>query len=476
MNQPQAPQNAAVTREMDLTTPNLVASGQSSSVFHKTQANTFLHDVRPAAGTAVIGIYAGKREINRAPGQSWAEALAGGAPIPSGQSITAIVQNLTSEPLIARATFVVEEEAVVLPADAPGAPQVAVAPQAVQPQKQFGFGADRPGVRTVTSGQAPANTPFVRRTGGAPNAQQPQGAGHQKQSTETVQNADGTTRKVVRTVLPPIAQRSPEVAAQIRAAGGNPNTGGNRGGGGGARATNAPRRSQTVRASGKAPARVNPPRFHGSAGGSARSSMPVEANGRTRVVRNGSPQIAQNVSPSGMPTSGAANGAANLVQGRSTAAHATRTTAPSAGLRTFVVMPADGEFTFALIVGHAERLLLRVESNVALPKMFKPSLTRALATASNHPRTAGGNDVVICVPQDDLITLRQLIIAGGMPLDVETRTRIGRAIRRGLAVVRGDVEVSTTNVAALAPIEESLAVVENDASAVENEATSEAQA
>lgn len=457
MNQPS--QTAAVTRDLDLSTPNAIAPSNTGMIFHKAQANTLVHDIKHAPNVNVIGIHAGPREISRGESQSWADVLQGGLPVPAGQAITCVVHNLGQEQRALAIALVVEEEVTVLPATVAipgamagtsGAPHLQPQPAHVVPQKQFGFGADRPAVRTVTNGQAPANTPFVRRTG-AGAGPQPQatsgGAGgglaQGKQTTEVVQNPDGTTRKVVRTALPPIAQRSPEVAAQIRAAGGSvPSRSGH--------GTNATRRAPTVRASGKAPARVNPPRFHGSAGATARSLMPVQSNGRTRVVRNGSPQFPQNVSPSGMPKSAAAGSQEPGVGNASTRSHLA---APNSQLRTFVVMPADGEFTFALIIGHAERLLLRVESNVALPKMFKPSLTRALATANVEPRTAGGNDVVICVRPEDLTVLRQLIIAGGMPLDVETRERLGRAIRRGLAVVRGEVAESTTNVAALVPVE-----------------------
>lgn len=436
MNQPNP--NAAVSRDFALSTPNRVDPKGTGMIFHKAEAVTIVHDIKPGPSAAIDLIYAGQREIRRSEGQTWSDAI-DKIQLQPGQTITVVAQNVGTERTALTASFLVEEQAIVLPADVPSAPT---------PQKQFGFGAERPAVRTVGANAAPVNTPFVRRTpSSGSSGSTPTSA---KQTTEVVQGADGATRKVIRTVLPPIAQRSPEVAAQIRANGGNPNA--PRGGGGGQNQGGraAPRRSQTVRASGKAPARVNPPRFHGgssavvsTSAASTHSPASVQTSGRTRVIRSGASQTA--------PVTNAATNTAALSANN---ARSSASNGATLGARTMVVMPPDGAFTVALLAGHAERLLLRVEQNIALPKMFKPSLTRALASANTEPRTAGGNDVVVCVDENDLRLLRQLVIAGGLNLDAEARERLGRAIRRGLSVVRGEVqETAAPNVVALAPPE-----------------------
>lgn len=380
---------AAVLRPLPLISQSETAPGENAILHHWALTPTVIRDLVLEEGTAIVTLNVGPREIVRADGQSWGEAIRGSI-VAQKTSITIVARNEGDAPKTLRATLHLEEQAQIV--DAPAVrPQVSAAPPV---QRQFGS-APR---AVVTAGSVRQDgSPFVRATGARP--QEPRIAAAPPASPQ----AAAPKKNVVRTQLKPLSERDPSVASTPNTARTQMRTQMNGAGGG------------RMRANGRAGARINAPR------------ITPAANGETAMVRSATVRTTfQRGAPPRVQTSGG-----SITQSR--VSHV-----PLTPRQTVEVTPNPGERCVVILHGHVERLILRVEKHVTLPKTFKPALIRALNQALGYdgPRVAGGNDVVVSVSPEDIHALMQVVNYGGFMIAEPQRTRVANALRLGLAVAR----------------------------------------
>jgi hypothetical protein len=427
-----ASNTAAVTRPLDLLSQNEVPPGGNGILHHVVQTPTALIDLLPGESVQVESFNAGRQEIKPTDGQSWAEALTGVA-VPAKTYITIVGKNVGEEPRVLRATLQVEEQAQIVDARSVQAvqPQVQVVQPAQQPaqvqlhpqvQRQFGVSNAAP----VTSNSVRSeNTPFVLGGGARREPQVTMNAGVQSAQVE-----NAPKRNVVRTKIAPLSERDPSIKAQASA-------------------------SRGMRPNGRPGARVNPPRVHAS----AERPTAAAANGttvRTVYSRGAPPRVMQN----GAQVSRAQSGAPRPANGPQNGARRAVVKAQPETVRTLrEIFPGPSERAISLLGGHAERLLLRIEKHVFIPKAFKPAMVRALheAIGRSGSRLAGGNDVVVCLSPEDIQAVILLVHHSGPSLPEPQRTRIANAIRLAFAVLRaevvdGDRPKQEEDVAALAAV------------------------
>lgn len=397
----------AVLRTLPIVSQGETAPGANAILHHWVMTTTVIHDLALEDGVSIVSLNVGQREIARAEGQTWGEAIRGVVAAPK-TSITIVAKNDSEIARTLRATLQLEEQAEVIAS----APSRAAGPAV---QRQFGT-APRAVVNAGTPPRADGS-PFVRATGARVNSPAPVPSVQSAPAAVAAQTDGAPKRNVVRTKLAPLSERDPNVAPTPRSARGAMN--------GGSR----------MRPNGRVGARINPPRVVAAA-----------ADGQTAMVRSAT---VRTVFQRGAPPRVMASGG-GLTQTRATVASAPR--------RTQEVVPNAGERAIVILHGHVERLLLRVEKHVTLPKTFKPALVRALNQALGYdgPRTAGGNDVVVCLSPEDIQGLMQVVHYGGLMLSEPQRTRVANALRLGLAIARSNSQSSDQAAAEVVP---TLAVV-----------------